>query len=82
MVELLLPHLFKNRVGVRHERKDGGQEVQGNLILRVEKRVVPFKGCNRSVHLKFSVGCVATPTRSHPAAPVKLAGGVNALAMA
>lgn len=35
-----------------------------------------------SVHLKFSVGCVATPTRSHPAAPVKLAGGVIAPAMA
>lgn len=82
MVELLLPHLFKDRVGVRHERKDGGQEVQGNLILRVEKRVVPFKGCNRSVHFKFSVGCVATPTGAHPAALVKLAGGVIAPAMA
>ena len=35
-----------------------------------------------AIHFKFSVGCVATPTRNHPAAPVKLAGGVNALAVA
>lgn len=33
-------------------------------------------------HSKFSVGCVATPTGAHPAALVKLAGGVIAPAMA
>lgn len=33
-------------------------------------------------HFKFSVGCVATPTGAHPAALVKLAGGVIAPAMA
>lgn len=36
----------------------------------------------KACHSKFSVGCVATPTRGHPAAPVKLAGGVIAPAMA
>jgi len=54
----------------------------GKQHKKVLKRVGPRLGSNGIIHFKFSVGCVATPTGAHPAALVKLAGGVIAPAMA
>lgn len=54
----------------------------GKQHKKVLKRVNPRLCPDGVVHFKFSVGCVATPTGAHPAALVKLAGGVIAPAMA